>query len=157
MKVDIALCGGGLQSGLIIAALHGYVIGSGVEMALLCDLRIASEDVTFGLPEAALGMLPAAGGTQSLPRTVGLSEAVKMLLSNEHMGAVEALEVGLVHRVVSKDILLREAFDLAKQIAGHSAHLLKATKEAMTRGLEMPLERALELELRLAATAMSAN
>ena len=141
----------------VIAALHGYVIGSGVEMALLCDLRIASEDVAFGLPEAALGMLPAAGGTQSLPRVVGTSEAVKMLLSNERTDAARALEVGLVHRVVSRDLLLREAFTLARQLAGHPAHLLRATKESIRRGLDMPLRRALELELHLAATAMSAK
>ena len=141
----------------IIAALHGYVIGSGVEMALLCDLRIASEDVAFGLPEAALGMLPAAGGTQSLPRVVGMSEAVKMLLNNERMDAARALEVGLAHRVVSRDLLLGEAFALARQLAGYPAHLLKAVKEAIRRGLDMPLGRALELELHLAATAMSAK
>jgi len=139
----------------IIAALHGYVIGSGVEIALLCDLRIASEDVVFGLPEAALGMLPAAGGTQSLPRAVGASEAVNMLLSNERVNATRALEVGLVHRVVSRDLLLSEAFTLARQLAGRPAHLVRAVKEAIRRGMDMPLERALGLELHLAATATS--
>ena len=141
----------------VIAALHGYVIGSGVEIALLCDLRIASDDVTFGLPEAALGMLPAAGGTQSLPRAVGMSEAVNMLLNNERMDAARALEVCLVQKVVSRYLLLKVAFALARQLAGHPAHLLGAVKEAIRRGLDMPLGRALELELHLAAAATSAR
>ena len=86
----------------IVAALHGYVIGSGIEMAMLCDIRIASEDAVFGLPEAALGMLPAAGGTQTIPRTVGRSRALEALLGNERMDAAKSLEIGLVHRVVPK-------------------------------------------------------
>ena len=86
----------------IVAALHGYVIGSGIEMAMLCDIRIASEDSVFGLPEAALGMLPAAGGTQTIPRTVGRSRALEALLGNERMDAAKSLEIGLVHRVVPK-------------------------------------------------------
>ncbi|MEK7778145.1 MAG: enoyl-CoA hydratase/isomerase family protein, partial [Chloroflexota bacterium] len=139
----------------IIAALHGYVVGSGVEMALLCDLRIASEDAVFGMPEATLGMIPAAGGTQTLPRMLGAPRALDMLLSNGRLDAARALEVGLVHRVVSRDILLKEALALARQLADHPAHLLKAVKEAIRRGLDMPLGQALGLELHLAATAMS--
>ena len=139
----------------IVAALHGYVIGSGIEMAMLCDIRIASEDAVFGLPEAALGMLPAAGGTQTIPRTVGRSRALEALLGNERMDAAKSLEIGLVHRVVPKETLLEEALAQARQLASYPAHLLKAMKESLLRGLDMPLERALEMETNLAATAIA--
>jgi len=141
----------------IIAALHGYVLGSGVEMALLCDMRIASENAIFGMPEAALGMIPVASGTQTLPRALGIPRALDMLLSNEQMDAAKALEVGLVHRVVSRELLLKEANTLAKQLASCHAHLLKAVKEAIRRGLDMSLVQALELEINLATSAMSAK
>ncbi len=139
----------------IVAAMHGFVIGSGLEMAMLCDIRIASEDAVFGLPEAALGMLPAAGGTQTIPRMVGRSRALEAFLSNERIDAAGALEAGLAHRVVAKDALLETAFDWAGQLAACPAHLLRAIKEALRRGLDMPLERALDTELRLAVSAMS--
>ena len=139
----------------IVAALHGYVIGSGIEMAMLCDIRIASEDSVFGLPEAALGMLPAAGGTQTIPRTVGRSRALEALLGNERMDAAKSLEIGLVHRVVPRETLLDEALAQARQLASYPAHLLKAMKESLLRGLDMPLERALEMETNLAATAIA--
>ena len=139
----------------IVAALHGYVIGSGIEMAMLCDIRIASEDSVFGLPEAALGMLPAAGGTQTIPRTVGRSRALEALLGNERMDAAKSLEIGLVHRVVPKETLLEEALAQARQLASYPAHLLKAMKESLLRGLDMPLERALDMETSLAATTIA--
>ena len=139
----------------IVAALHGYVIGSGIEMAMLCDIRIASDDAVFGLPEAALGMLPAAGGSQTIPRTVGRSRALEALLSNERMDAAKALDIGLVHKVVPRETLLDEALAQARQLASYPAHLLKAMKEALLRGLDMPLERALDMETSLAATAIA--
>ena len=86
----------------IVAALHGYVIGSGVEMACLCDLRVASEDATFAMPETALGMAPAAGGSQTLPRVVGRGPALEMLLAGRRLSAAEAYRAGLAHRVVSR-------------------------------------------------------
>ncbi len=141
----------------IVAALHGFVIGSGIEMAMLCDIRIASEDAVFGLPEAALGMLPAAGGTQTIPRTIGRSRALEALLSNERMDASKALEAGLVHRIVPKDSLLSEARAQAGRLAEVPERLVKAAKEALRRGLDMPLERALDVELSLAAEAMHAR
>ena len=139
----------------IVAALHGYVIGSGIEMAMLCDIRIASDDAVFGLPEAALGMLPAAGGSQTIPRTVGRSRALEALLGNERMDAARALDIGLVHRVVPRETLLDEALAQARQLASYPAHLLKAMKETLLRGLDMPLERALDMETSLAATAIA--
>jgi enoyl-CoA hydratase len=141
----------------IVAALHGYVLGSGLEMALLCDLRIASEDAIFGMPEAALGMIPVASGTQMVPRTLGIPRAIDMLLRNERLDASRALEVGLVHRLVSKELLLNEATAIARQLVGCPAYLLKAVKEAIRRGQDMSLGQALDLELQLAVATMSAK
>ena len=141
----------------IVAALHGFVIGSGIEMAMLCDIRIASEDAVFGLPEAALGMLPAAGGTQTIPRMIGRSRALEALLSNERMDASRALEIGLVHRVVPRESLVEEANTQAARLAELPSHLVSTIKEALLRGSDMSLERALEMELSLSAAAQSAR
>ncbi|MBI2856019.1 MAG: enoyl-CoA hydratase/isomerase family protein [Chloroflexi bacterium] len=141
----------------VIAALHGYVVGSGLEMALLCDLRIAADDAVFWLPEAGLGMLPAAGGSQSTPRIVGVPWALDMLLGGQQIDAQKALEMGLVHRVVSREHLLAETLAWARQLAERPPHLIRAMKEAIRRGMDMPLESALEMELTLAASAVSAR
>ncbi len=130
----------------LIAALHGYVLGSGIEIALCCDLRIASEDAVFGLPEVGLGILPAAGGTQTLPRTVGRAKALEMLLTGDFIDATEALRVGLVNRVVPRPQLLSAAEELARKISSHPAPVVRAAKEAVNRGLDLPLPQALELE-----------
>ena len=141
----------------IVAALHGFVIGSGVEMALLCDLRIASEDAVFGMPEAALGLIPAAGGTQTLPRTLGAPRALQALLGGERIPASRAIAFGLAHRVVPRERLLEEARALARRLAELPAQPVRAVKRAMLRGMDMPLERALETELRLAVSVTSMN
>jgi enoyl-CoA hydratase len=130
----------------LIAALHGYVLGSGIEIALFCDLRIASEDALFGLPEVGLGILPAAGGTQTLPRTVGRAKALEMLLTGDFIDAPEALRVGLVNRVVPRPRLLSAAEELARKISSHPAQVVRAAKESVNRGLDLPLPQALELE-----------
>ena len=103
----------------LIAALQGYVLGSGIEIALCCDIRIASEDVRFGLPEVGLGIIPAAGGTQTLPRIVGRARALEMLLTSRWIGGEEALRFGLVNRVVPKEKLLQTAEEMAKRIASY--------------------------------------
>ena len=133
-----------------VCALHGYVLGSGVEMAMLCDLRIAAEDAVFGLPEVALGMVPAAGGTQTLPRTVGLSKSLEMLLANRRVEAQEALCLGLVNSVVPRDRLLEEAESMARQLLSRTPLALRLLKEAVLRGMDLPLPQALELEATLA-------
>src|SRR5512143_30966 len=84
----------------LIAAVHGYALGSGIEIALCCDMRIASEDAQFGLPEVGLGIIPAAGGTQTLSRTIGPARALEMLLTNRWMTSEEAYRIGLVNRIV---------------------------------------------------------
>ena len=134
----------------LIAALHGYVIGSGVEMACLCDIRIASEDAVFSMPEVALGMVPAAGGSQTLPRIIGQGPALEMLLSNRRITASDALRMGLVHSVVPNDTLLEEAERVARLLASRSPEILAAVKTALLDGMDMPLASALELEERLA-------
>lgn len=135
----------------LIAALHGYVLGSGIEIALFCDLRVASEDVLFGFPEVELGILPAAGGTQTLPRTIGLAGALDMLLTGRRLNGQEALRMGLVHRLVPREKLLQTADEIALKIASFDPAAVRNAKQAVLRGAEMTLDQGLELEARLAA------
>ena len=114
----------------IVAALHGFVIGSGVEMALLCDLRVAAEDAVFGMPEAALGMIPVAGGTQTLPRTLGAPRALEALLGGDRIPAARARDMGLVHRVTPRESLLEEALAMARRLAELPAQPVRAVKRA---------------------------
>lgn len=141
----------------IIAALHGFVIGSGLEMAMLCDIRLCTEDASFSMPEAALGMLPAAGGTQSLPRAIGRARALGMLLKKERIDAKMGYQIGLVHRVVHKNSLRSEALAMADVLAKHPPKVVGALKESIRRGLNMPLARAMELELNLAIKTVGGN
>jgi len=135
----------------LIAALHGYVLGSGIEMALCCDIRIASEDVRFGLPEVGLGIIPAAGGTQTLPRLIGRGKALEMLLTNRWIDAEEAYRIGLVNHVVPKETLLQEAEKMARKIASHDPVAVRYAKQAVVKGLDLTLAQGLDLEKRLAA------
>ncbi|MCL4181887.1 MAG: enoyl-CoA hydratase/isomerase family protein [Burkholderiaceae bacterium] len=137
----------------LIAALHGYVLGSGMEIALFCDLRIASEDVVFGLPEIGLGILPGAGGTQTVPRAIGLSRSLDMLLTNRRMDATEALSAGLVNRVVPRDALIAAALGVARRIASFDPMIVCDAKRAVREGLDLSLEQGLKLEQRLVARA----
>jgi enoyl-CoA hydratase len=139
----------------LIAALQGYVLGSGIEIALCCDLRIASEDARFGLPEVSLGIIPAAGGTQTLPRTIGRAKSLEMLLTSRWIDAEEALTVGLVNRVVSRKNLLSTAEGLARKITSQSAIVVEYAKEAIKRGVDMPLGGGLELEKQIASLVLS--
>ncbi len=139
----------------VVAALHGYVLGAGLEMALLCDLRIASDDAEFGLPEAALGMAPAAGGSQTLPRIAGVPAALDLLLSARRIDAGEALRVGLVHRVVPRERLRAEATALAERLAASPRSAMAALKESVHRGADLPIVEALALEERLARLTLA--
>jgi enoyl-CoA hydratase len=132
-----------------IAALHGYVLGSGIEIALCCDIRLASGDARFGLPEPGLGIIPAAGGSQTLPRTIGRAAALEILMSGRWIMAEEACRLGLVNRVVSRAELLPEAEKLAEKIRSHDPLAVSYAKRAVTRGLDMSLAAGLELEARL--------
>jgi len=135
----------------LIAAVHGYVLGSGIEIALCCDIRIASEGAQFGLPEVGLGIIPAAGGTQTLPRTVGRGKALEMLLTNCRISAEEAYQIGLVNHVVPKDKLLECVEKMAKKIASYNPMAVRYAKQALVRGLDLNLGEGLDLEKRLAS------
>lgn len=133
----------------LIAGLHGYVLGSGIEIALCCDIRIASEDVRFGLPEVGLGIIPAAGGTQTLPRLIGRGRALEILLTNKWVDAEEALRIGLVNRVVSKEKLMGDVEKIAKKIASFDPVAVRYAKQAVIKGLDLTLMQGLDLEKRL--------
>ena len=135
----------------IIAAVHGFCIGSGLEIALLCDLRIASRDTIFALPEVQLGMIPAAGGTQTVPREARPSHGLDLLLTGRRTESEEALSLGLVTRLTEPDSLRHEACELAKRLAQPPAKAMKAMKQVLRQGLDLDLVRALELERRIAA------
>jgi enoyl-CoA hydratase/carnithine racemase len=128
----------------VIAALHGFVFGSGIEMAMCCDIRIAADDCVFGLPEVALGIIPAAGATQTVPRAIGHGPALDLLLTGRRIGAQEALEMKLVNRVVSRSNLLPEVEALAEKIAGFDQHAVRMIKQAVSRGLYLPLNLSLQ-------------
>jgi len=121
----------------LIAALHGYVLGSGIEIALCCDIRLASEDVQFGLPEVGLGIIPAAGGSQTLPRLIGGAQALEILLTGRWIKAEEAHRLKLVNQVVSRHELLPAAERLANKLKAYSPIALSYAKQAITRILEI--------------------
>jgi enoyl-CoA hydratase/carnithine racemase len=133
----------------IIAALHGYVLGSGIEMAMCCDIRVASEDAKFGVPEMGLGIIPAAGGSQTIPRIVGRGYAMEMLLSGRWISAAEAKKIKMINRVVPRTELLPVVEKLADMICGYDRMALEFAKQAVVDGLDLPLAQGLELEARL--------
>ena len=134
-----------------MAAVHGYCFGSGVEIAALCDLRIASADALFGMPEVGLGLIPAAGGTQALPRIVGDSRAMAMMLTGRRITAAEALESGLTHWVAPRRRLLAEAERRLREVLEAPSDALALVKRAVNEGGDMTLDDGLLLERRLAA------
>ena len=135
----------------LIAAIHGYVLGSGIEIALCCDIRIASDDARFALPEVGLGIIPAAGGTQTLPRTVGRARAIEMLLTNRWISGEEAYKIGLVNKLVPRDRLLHTAEKMAKKIASFNPRAVMNAKKAVMTGLDLTLTQGLDLEKKLAS------
>ena len=134
----------------LIAAVHGYVLGSGIEIALCCDIRLATEDAQFGLPEPGLGIIPAAGGSQTLARVIGGAKALEILLSGRWLKAEEAHRLKLVNRVVPRKELLPEAERLARKIAGFDPVAVSYAKQAIVRGLDLSLGQGLEPEAELA-------
>ncbi|GGE46109.1 crotonase [Primorskyibacter flagellatus] len=130
----------------IIAAVNGYAMGGGLELALACDIRIASENARFGLSEVRVGSLPGAGGSQRLPRAIGQSDAMLMMLTGDPVDAAEALRMGLVSRVVAPDKLLEEAHRIAGRIAANAPLSVKAIKRLVRDGSEMPLIAAVNYE-----------
>jgi enoyl-CoA hydratase len=129
-----------------IAAVNGFALGGGCELAMACDIRIASEKARFGQPEVTLGLLPGYGGTQRTARLLGRGMAMYLCLSGEMIDAAEALRAGLVERVVAPDALLTEATRLAGVIASRAPLAIAATKRAIDDGASLPLAAALEIE-----------
>jgi enoyl-CoA hydratase/carnithine racemase len=140
----------------LVAAIHGYAFGAGCEMSLLCDIRVASDDASFALPEVTLGYIPSAGGTQTLPRIIPPGVAREMVLSGEPIDAQRALAIGLVHRVVPRRRLTEEAEGVARALAASPPAAVRAAKEAIVRGGDLPLEQALRLEALIAARLLDA-
>ena len=152
---DMVKRSGALQSALtavaripkpVVAAVTGYALGGGCELALCADVRIAADNATLGQPEILLGIIPGAGGTQRLTRLVGPSKAKELIFTGRFVKAQEALEIGLVDRLVPAAEVYTEAVAWARQFAGAASLALRAAKEAVDRGLEVDLDTGLEIE-----------
>lgn len=140
----------------LIAAIHGYCLGGGLELALACDIRVASAQAQFGLPETGLGLIPGGGGTQRLSRLVGLGWALDLILSGERIDAAQALRIGLVTRVMDDpQALMPAAQALAERLAGRPPAALAYAKEATRQGFEMSLADGLQLEKTLFSMLMT--
>ena len=133
----------------IVAAVHVYCIGSGLEIALLCDIRLAATGTVFALPEVQLGMIPAAGGTQTLPKAIGTSRAMDLLLTGRRIESEEALSTGLVTRLSSPESLMEDAWKVADALAELPFEAVAAMKQVLRQGMDLDLPKALELERRV--------
>ncbi|RMD93266.1 MAG: enoyl-CoA hydratase [Calditrichaeota bacterium] len=133
----------------VIAAINGYCLGGGCELAMACHMRIASENAKLGQPEVNLGIIPGNGGTQRLPRLVGKGRALELILTGKMIDAQEAYRIGLVNRVVPQDQLIATAEQILQEIFSKGPVAIKLALEAVTHGLEMPLEEGIQLESNL--------
>jgi len=140
-----------------VVALHGYALGAGLEMALLCDLRLAAAGTRVGLPETTLGMLPAAAGTQSLGRLLGAPAATAHVMLGETIDAEEAAKRGVVHRVVEDGTVDAEALDVARQLSALDPGLARAAKRALRAAADLPIADGLAAEAHLAHLAAAAR
>jgi enoyl-CoA hydratase len=139
----------------VIAAVNGFALGGGCELAMACDIRIASDTARLGQPEISLGILPGGGGTQRLPRLVGMGNAYKLLFTGEMVYAEEALRIGLVDEVVPHEALMPRAKELARAMAEKSPAALQFIKEAVRASVRMPLDEGVRLETTLFGLAFS--
>jgi enoyl-CoA hydratase/carnithine racemase len=130
----------------VVAAVTGYALGGGCELALCADFRVCGDNAKLGQPEILLGIIPGAGGTQRLPRLIGPARAKDLVFSGRFVEAAEALAMGLVDRVVAPDDVYSEARSLVAPFVAGPAYALRAAKEAIDRGLEVPLDTGLEIE-----------
>jgi enoyl-CoA hydratase len=138
-----------------VAAVSGFCLGGGCELALLCDIVVASETARFGLPETALGLIPGAGGTQRLTRAIGKAKAMDVVLSGRLLSAAEAEQSGLVARVTPADEWLDGALELARTVAARAPLAQLLARDAVDRAFETPLEAGLDVERRAFALAFS--
>jgi enoyl-CoA hydratase len=130
----------------VIAAVSGFALGGGCELALSCDIIIASETARFGQPEVNIGIIPGSGGTQRLTHVIGKHRAMELVLTGDFMSAADAERLGLVNRVVPVELLMDEAKSVAKKIAAKPALAIKAAKEAVLKSANAPLDEGLEFE-----------
>jgi len=139
----------------VIAAINGFCLGGGNELAMGCDLRVAADSAKFGQPEVKLGIIPGFAGTQRLARLVGKGRAKEMIYTGEMIDAVEACRIGLVNRVVAKDRLMEEVRALAMKMCDKSASAIRFSKDAIDNGLEMDFARAARYEADLFALSFT--
>ena len=141
----------------VIAAINGFALGGGCEIALACDMRIASENAKFAQPEVALGIIPGWGGTQRLPRLVGKGRAIELITAGEMIDAKEALRIGLVNHVVSKSELMEKASSLANAILKNGPAAVGAALKCVHKGFDEQLENGLDIELNAFAELFETN
>ena len=141
----------------VIAAVHGFALGGGCELAMSCDIRIASEAAKFGQPEVGLGIIPGFGGTQRLARLVGRGMAKLLIYTADIVDAQEALRIGLVQKVVATEVLLDEAQAIAKRILKKSSSAVSLAKDAINRGLEMDIPNAMQYEAYIFGTCFASE
>lgn len=135
-----------LSEKIVIAAVNGYALGGGCELALACDIRIASEKAKFAQPETGLGIVPGFSGTQRLPRIVGVGKAKELIYTGRVIDAAEACRIGLVNSVTEPGMLLAEAVKMAEQIASRSPLAVQYAKEAINRGIETDIDTGIAIE-----------
>jgi len=133
----------------VIAAINGYALGGGCELSMMCDMIIAGEDAKFGQPEISIGVIPGAGGTQRLTRAVGKAKAMELILTGRLFNAQEALEMGLINKVVPSELTIEEAKNLAKNIAEKPAIAVRLAKEAILKSFDTTMEGGLDYERKL--------
>lgn len=138
----------------VIAAINGYCLGGGLELALACDIRLATEDAVFSLPEVQLGIIPDLGGCQRLPRAVGIGKAKELIFTASRINATEALRIGLIQGVFVKDKLMEETFKMANNIAGYNPVVVQAAKRACNVAMSYPLDIGLNFETTTSAFAI---
>ncbi|MCT9118496.1 enoyl-CoA hydratase-related protein [Cupriavidus gilardii] len=141
----------------VVAAINGVALGGGLELALCCDIRIASASARFGLPEVKLGVIPAAGGTQRLPRLIGAARAKELVLTSDLIDAETALRYGIVTSVVPADALMQTALSLAQRIAEQPPLAVRFAKQAIDRGMQTDLDSGLEFERYAAAMIIDSD
>ena len=139
----------------VIAAINGYCLGGGLELALACDVRLAVEYSVFSLPEVQLGIIPDLGGCQRLPRAVGIGKAKELIYTGKRIDAVEALRIGLIQQVCPREKLMEEALKMANQIAGYNPVVVQAAKRACNVAMSYPLEIGLNFETTSSAFTMN--
>ena len=139
----------------LIAAINGLALGGGLELALACDIRIAAASAKLGLPEVGLGLIPGWGGTVQLPRLIGSGRAAEMIFTGRAVTAEEAERIGLVNKVVPDGELIASALEIARAISEKSPDTIRLAREAMQKGLDLPLDEALDLEAALEDAALN--